>query len=455
MQEKFAIVDIETNGLSAGQGRITEIAILVYDGIEVVDEFTSLVNPEAPIPYFITRLTGINNQMVAGAPKFYEIARRVVELTEGCTIVGHNVKFDYGFLRAEFRSLGYDYHRKTLDTVALTRKLMPGMPGYSLGKLCNALQINNSGRHRAWGDAAATLELFKKLLTIDPQLLTPGEYRNSQGKNLNINTLPERTGVYQFYDASGKLIYVGKSVNIRSRVMQHLSNTGTRKAIEMKNSIDSVSCELTGSELIALLLESDLIKKHQPLYNRRQRRALFNYGLYHYTDDQGYICLKASKTINGLVPDYSYASLQEANGHLFQLTERYQLCQKLNGLYTSRGSCFHYHIGQCFGACIGKEEAESYNARVMQALERFHPDHHSFFLILPGRSEEELGLVRMANGVYMGFGFIPSDAYSESPEVLDDYIKRYPDNRDVRQIILSYLRNSNNYKILPVQEAGL
>lgn len=449
MGNRFAIIDIETTGLSAGHGRITEIAILVFDSVNVLEEFVSLVNPETPIPYHITKLTGINNQMVANAPRFYEIARQIVELTDHCTIVGHNVRFDYSFLKAEFWSLGYDFSRPTLDTVGLARQLMPGLPGYSLGKICQALGISNFSRHRAAGDALATLELFKRLLSISPDPCLHTKGLKPAGKGIAFDQLPELPGVYQFYDAAEKLIYIGKSVNIRGRVKQHLMGANNRKALELRNSIQAVEYELTGNELIALLLESHLIKKEQPLYNRQQRRALYNYGLYHFVDNQGYLHLKVSKTTEALLPDQSYASLQQAREHLFQLTEHYSLCQKLNGLYTSNGSCFHYQIGHCKGACLGLEAPETYNERVLEALDRFHFEHQSFFLLLKGRTEEEIGLVRVVNGVYQGFGYVPVELFRPEAEILDDFIKPYADNRDVRQIIRSFMRNSGDYKLLP------
>ena len=157
----YAVIDIETNGGSLRNAKITEIAIFLFDGYEVVDSFVSLVNPETSIPPFITRLTGISEEMVADAPKFYEIAKNIVDLTEDAIFVAHSVSFDYNIVRSEFRKLGYDYKREQLCTVKLSRKLMPLQPSYSLGKLCDSLNIKINGRHRAGGDAEATVELFK------------------------------------------------------------------------------------------------------------------------------------------------------------------------------------------------------------------------------------------------------------------------------------------------------
>lgn len=454
MTKKYAIIDVETTGLRAGQARITEIAIILHDGIRSLSEFHSLINPETKIPYQITQLTGINDKMVAGAPKFYEIAREIVELTEDAIIVGHNVNFDYSFLKAEFKSLGYDFQRKTLDTVRLSRKLFPGLPGYSLGKLCESLQIKNESRHRAYGDARATARLFEMLYRID------NEVEDINLKNVNrdlnrslIDQLPESNGVYYFYDSTGKLIYVGKSINIKARVLQHLNNGTTKKAIEMKNAIADIAFTLTGSELVALLLESDEIKKHKPFYNRMQKRSLFNYGLYQYLDEKGYLRLKIAKTIEEIPAEYAYNSQAEAREHLFLLTETFCLCQRLNGLYPGSAACFHFHIGQCNGACIEAENPQAYNQRVLEALEKYQFEHPSFYVFDKGPADDLTSVVKVQNGVYIGFGFVPNDQTGSGLENIDDYIQRYADNRDVRQIIRSYLRHHKHCRVQTFNEA--
>jgi DNA polymerase-3 subunit epsilon len=161
----YAIIDIETTGVSYRTGKITEIAIYIHNGQQITDSYTSLVNPECNIPWNITHLTGISNEMVANAPKFYEIAKDVVEITAGMIFIAHNVTFDYNFIKEEFKRLGYDYDRKKMCTVKLSRKLLPGHRSYSLGKLCSELNININGRHRASGDALATVKLFEILLS--------------------------------------------------------------------------------------------------------------------------------------------------------------------------------------------------------------------------------------------------------------------------------------------------
>ena len=437
----YAIIDIETTGLSPAGEKITEIAIILHDGKKVVGEFESLVNPEKKIPYRITQMTGITNQMVADAPKFFEIAKQVIELTDGKVIVGHNVNFDYGFLRHEFKSLGYEFRSKTMDTVKLSRKLIPGRKSYSLGKLCQDIGINNHARHRAAGDALATTRLFEMLLEIDdhPENAKTNGVQSSRSKSL-VEHLPKKPGVYYFYNNDGELIYVGKSINIHDRVLSHLNNNLHKRAIEMKDAIAAVDFILTGNELVALLLESAEIKKHQPFYNRQQRRTFFNSGLYSFTDDNGYVNLKIMRIVDKLTPLYTYSSLQEGRNHLFNLVENYRLCQKLCGLYETSGACFHYQIHQCNGACLKEESASDYNLRVNESLENYHFDQQNLFIIEQGREEGEKSVVKIEHGKYIGFGFVDEQLFNGNLTWLHECIQHQSDNREVRQIINSHLK---------------
>lgn len=439
----YAVVDVETTGLSPKTEKITEIAIYIHDGEQVVDEFTTLVNPEKNIPFQITRLTGINNKMVKDAPKFYEIAKKIVELTEGKILVGHHVSFDYNFVRSEFKSLGYDFNRKTLCTVKLARKLIPGKRSYGLGKLCKELDIQITDRHRAHGDALATAKVLELLLSIDHTVAdkTLRGYNSSLSKSL-IQELPDKTGVYYFRNAKKELIYVGKSKNIHDRVLSHLNNNLTRKAVEMKDMIADVDYEITGSELVALLLESHEIKTHKPLFNRAQRRTLFNYGLYQFKDENGYLQLNILKLIDGATPLTSYTSKNEAKQHLYSLVEEHQLCQKLCNLYESDGACFHHQIHQCIGACIQEESPKEYNKRVKDAIKNYQFKNDSFFLINEGRDKDEKSVIKVNKGKYIGFGYFPVNGEKINIEELDDYVDSYQDNKDVQQIIRSHLRRN-------------
>jgi DNA polymerase III subunit epsilon len=445
----YAIIDIETTGTSAAFGKITEIAIFLHNGNEVVDSFTSLINPECKIPWNITRLTGISNEMVAEAPKFYEVAKKIVELTAGTIFVAHNVMFDYSFVKEEFKRLGYDYRRKVMCTVKLGRKLLPGHRSYSLGNICADLGIKIEGRHRAAGDAFATVKLFEQILSQNA--VTGTNLFSNQVHPLpkeKIASLPGKPGVYYFLDNRNTIIYIGKSNDIHQRVLSHLSNSKTKKAIEMRNNIADVSWEETGSELIALLLESSEIKKHKPLYNRLQRRSADNYGLFSFEDENGYLNLEIKRIAGDEIPLTSFHFKQEALDYLHELAERQTLCKKLCHLDGSNGSCFLTQMHSCLGACTCQEDSDLYNMRVNRGISSFKFRSPDFFIIDQGRFQDECAIVKIEKGRYIGFGFIGEDSGSNDPEIFHDCIKTYNDNRDIQSILRSYINRKKGLKII-------
>jgi DNA polymerase-3 subunit epsilon len=482
----YAIIDLETTGGQPANDRITELAIFVHDGQRVVDSYATLVNPGRAIPPFITQLTGITNDMVADAPRFHEVARKVVEMTEGCVFVAHNVRFDYSFLKKEFADLGYNYSRKTLCTVRLSRSLIPGQPSYSLGKLCQNIGIPLSGRHRAAGDAEATAILFERLLKITqesdaaeevadtlarvdalapagrkpdgaaatdkkpsprrvaamaqaiktallPPLITPEK----------VASLPQETGVYYFHNEAGEVIYVGKSINIYKRIQQHFAvDVKSRKSLDFKNSIADITYELTGSELVALLYESHLIKQLKPAYNRAQRRSVFPAGIYLKTDENGYKCLYYGRADarNSEIPIIALGNQYKAQGFLYHKVAKYNLCQKLCGLYKTQGACFDYQVHRCQGACVGQEAPETYNLRVDEAIDSITYEHESFVVIGTGRRADEKSLVVIENGRYVGFGYVDETFSARKLADFREAVKPYADNKDVQQIIRQYVR---------------
>jgi DNA polymerase-3 subunit epsilon len=297
----FAIVDIETCGgrYEFRKGKITEICIVVHDGLRVVEKFSTLLNPECMINPFFTKLTGITNEMVADAPKFHEVAKKIIELTENRIFVAHNVDFDYGFIKEEFASLGYKFKREKLCTVRLARKLLPGRISYSLGQLCASLGIDNEARHRAEGDAIATAKLFDLLLELksnDPQYKNQGvetlmTSRVDKIREYILKKLPEECGVYYFLNKDQEVIYIGKSINMYNRAISHF-NTQENKGKRMLNELFNVDFVLTGSEAIALLLESNEIKKHKPKYNRQRVYDTFTHSIDWFKDEKGIINFK-------------------------------------------------------------------------------------------------------------------------------------------------------------------
>ncbi|OON67552.1 exonuclease domain-containing protein [Hymenobacter sp. CRA2] len=488
----YAIIDLETTGGQPTQDRITEIAIFIHDGDKVVDSFSTLLNPGRPIPFYIQQLTGITDEMVKEAPRFHEVAKKVVQMTEGCVFVAHNVRFDYSFLKKEFADLGYTYSRKTLCTVRLSRSLIPGQPSYSLGKLCANIGIELHNRHRAAGDAEATAILFDRLLKISQEADAPGYEEAAATDKLmavdaaapmgnrpalkkptarkvaavqqaiktallpplitpeKVASLPQEAGVYYFHDEHGEVIYVGKSINIYKRIQQHFAvDYKSRKSLDFKNSIADITWELTGSELVALLHESSEIKRLKPHYNRAQRRSVFPAGIYMRVDENGYKRLYYGRADanNQEIPIIALGNQFKAKGFLYHKVAKYNLCQKLCDLYKTSSSCFDYQVHRCKGACIGLEPVEDYNRRVDEAVESITYEHQSFVIIGEGRRAGERSVVVVEHGRYLGFGYIDETFTARRMEAFKDVIKAQVDNKDVQQIIRQYMRTKHKDKV--------
>lgn len=450
----YSIIDIETTGGQYNEEGITEIAIYKFDGHEVVDQFISLVNPEKPIQPFVVKLTGINSAMLRSAPKFYEVAKRIIEITEGTIVVAHNASFDYRILQTEFRRLGYDFKKPTLCTVELAKKIIPNLPSYSLGKLVRSLGIPMADRHRASGDALATVKLFKMLLAKDLEKEIVKSFVKTEikaglsPKLLDIvEKLPSKTGIYYIHNEKGDLIYIGKSKNIKKRVNQHFTGSNS-KSKKIQRDVYAVTFEETGSELIALLKESEEIKINKPIYNRAQRKTLFNYAMYSHVDEQGYLALTVEKSDGRKKEITSFTSLQEGKNMLFKITSEYNLCQKINGLYETKTSCFQYKIKECFGACVEKETPEEYNARVENFIQNMHFESNNMVVVDKGRSIEERSAVLIENGIYKGYCFFDLNYQITNVEVLRNIIIPMQNNRDTKTIIQMYLKKHKVLRVL-------
>ena len=450
----YAILDIETTGGQFNEEGITEIAIYKFDGHEIVDQFISLVNPEIPIQPFVVKLTGINNAMLRSAPKFFEVAKRIIEMTNDSVLVAHNADFDYRILRTEFRRLGYDFNVKTLCTVELSKRLLPEQPSHSLGKLVRALGIPMADRHRASGDAMATVKLFKMLLEKDLSKEIVKEHikfeiqKGIAPKLLDIvESMPSRTGVYYIHDEKGKLIYIGKSRNIKKRINQHFTGT-TTKCKKIQTEVYTVTYDETGSELIALLKESEEIKINKPMFNRAQRKSIFQFALYAEKDENGYLNLILQKADGRKKEITSYASIQEAKNALFRITSHYQLCQKFTGLYITKKECFQYKIKECDGACIGKILPEEYNQRVQEFIDKNSFENESMILVDRGRNSSEHSAILIENGIYKGYAFYDLNYQITHIEILKNILVPMQNNRDTRNIIQAYIRKSKTLKVI-------
>ena len=453
----YAVVDIETTGNGYKGQKITEISIFIFDGKKVLDEFTTLVNPEAPIPSFITNLTGINQAMVRNQPKFYEIAKKVEEITKDTIFVAHNVNFDYNIIQAEFKSLGFDFKRKKLCTVRLSRKIIPGLKSYSLGNICADEGIPISARHRARGDVEATVELFKRLIERDDNF-TINSFLNPRSRQATlpplldksvVDNLPEKHGVYFFKNLKKEVIYVGKANNIKQRVISHFYDK-KKKEQNMCLETADISYTKTGSELLALLLESSEIKQWYPKFNRAQRRAGEAIGLFSYEDQKGVIHLAYNRL--KLAPNaiMKYYSVAECRTHLEHLCSEFDLCPKYCHLQTNVSSCFHYQLKQCKGICCDKESVEKYNERVREAIKSVGIGAENLVIKEKGRTEKEVGFALILDGIYLGFGYVDKDQalQLERPEEYQFFVQPQKDNKDVQRIISSYLKKKKKLKEL-------
>jgi DNA polymerase-3 subunit epsilon len=449
----YSVVDIETTGNGYKGQKITEISVFLFDGEKIIDEFTSLVNPEQAIPYFITNLTGITEAMVRTAPKFYEIAKKIAEITKDAIFVAHNVNFDYNIIRDEFKSLGFDFKRKKLCTVRLSRKIIPGLSSYSLGNICTAEGIEIAARHRAKGDAEATVELFRRLLKRDDNF-TINSFLNAKSREATlpplldkkvVDKLPERHGVYYFKNEQKEVIYVGKANNIKQRVISHFYDKKKKERTMCLETAD-ISYTETGSELIALLHESSEIKHLYPKFNRAQRKAGEAVGLFSYEDQKGIVHLAFNRlklTPNPLMKFYSMAACRSM---LEKVCEVFELCPKYCHLQTNVNACFHYQLQQCKGICTGKEAVESYNKRVYEAIKSLGLQTENLVIKESGRNNKEIGFALILNGIYQGFGYVDKKIKIEDTDDYQLYLQPQQDNRDVQRILKSYLTKKSIVK---------
>ncbi len=416
----YAILDIESTGGKYNEEGIMEIAIYRFNGHDVVDKFISLINPEREIQPFVTKLTGINNKMLRSAPKFHEVAKRILEITQDAVLVAHNAQFDYRILRTEFRRLGYNYHRKTLCTVDVSKKLLPEAESHSLGKLVRSLGIPVSDRHRANGDAIATLKLFKLLLTKDLEKSiikstiraeTLGQLTTRQ---LDIvESLPGDIGVYYMYDKDGAILFLGSTRNIKKRVNQHFTNVGPL-ARQLQKATKKVSFEPTGSELTAVLKSEIEVAKNMPLLNKPVKARTFSHGVFAAYDAAGFLQFNAEKANGQPKRLSSFTSLKESYSFLNKITLEHQLDKPIT--------------------------QELHNEKVTKILKRYSTQNRTVALIDRGRELGEHSVFLIKNGVFKGLGYVDLNHQINNIHILEAIITPFEGGVNAIQIIESYLR---------------
>jgi DNA polymerase-3 subunit epsilon len=444
----YAIVDIETTGGHAAGNGITEIAVYIHDGQGVVDEFHTLINPQQKIPLYITALTGISNAMVASAPAFEEVADKIYALLTDQVFVAHNVNFDYSFVKHHLKKSGYELNAKKICTVRLGRKVFPGLTSYSLGNLCRTVGVEIENRHRAMGDAKATVILFEKMIKEGAQLhidlmlkkTSAEQWLPLQLDKAVIAGLPSKPGVYYFHNSKGKVIYVGKAVNIKKRVSSHFTqNDGEKKRQNFLRLISNITYTECANELHALVLESTEIKRLWPKYNYSQKQPALKYGLYSFEDNRGYIRLAIDRKKKNGRALYYFNMLHEGQVLLRKMVEEFELDMKLCYLDKSP---------------INEKDLEFldaplyYNGKIKKALEALEEQLPTFAIVDDGLSKSEKLCMLVERGCFWGMGYIkagktPKDIYS-----LKELLNPYADNDFIRNSIYSYAEAHPAKKIL-------
>ena len=385
--EAMVLLDCETTGGKAIYHRIIEIGLVVVENGKLIETWQTFIDPKVSLPPFIQRLTGISPSMVNGAPEFADVAEELLSKLKGRTLVAHNARFDYSFLKNEFERAGISYNAKPLCSVKFSRNLYPQFKRHGLSQIIERFNLSIENRHRALDDAQMIYQFFQKssalfsddeiAATCKTLLKRPSLPTLLDAKE--VEKLPASAGVYYFYDQKGTLLYVGKSVNIRNRVMSHFSSDHKNpKDLQMSTKIAQVDFEQTPSDFGAQIRESNQIKALFPLYNRRLRKVkkLFQYRSAE--DNNGYLRLSI-ETVETEDTDVEeqfglFRSPRQASKQLEKLADQYFLCHKLLGLEgdrNSRQACFRSQLKKCFGACQGTEPAHSYNERMKAALKNY------------------------------------------------------------------------------------
>jgi DNA polymerase-3 subunit epsilon len=372
----LAIVDLETTGAHPLHDRVTEVAVIEVEGGEVKDEWSTLVNPECAIPAAIQALTGISNDMVAGAPTFGRLAGDLYERLEGRVLVAHNARFDYGFLRQEFQRAGLQFRAKTLCTVKLSRRLYPEHARHNLDSLIARHGLECRARHRALGDADAVWQFLRlaagergaEVLAVAARQVAKQPSLPAHLDRAMVDAIPEAPGVYLLYGESGTPLYVGKSVDMRSRVLAHFADDlRSPRAMQLAREVRRVEWQRTAGELGALLREAALVKALLPVFNRQLRRAADLCG---FAFDARRLRLVHDFDAEGIAHVHGlFRTRRAALAALRGLADAHGLCLQALGFETARkGACFRHQIRRCAGLCAGKESVHAHHARLAAAL---------------------------------------------------------------------------------------
>ncbi|QCK15523.1 DNA polymerase III subunit epsilon [Mangrovivirga cuniculi] len=389
-------------------------------------------------------------------PSFSDISDEVISILNDSIFVAHNVNFDYHFVRQELKTSGYQWDSKKLCTVRYARKIFPGLKSYGLGKLSAHLGYTNKARHRAYGDASVTAEILHLMISRDnlgvmEKLISHGSVHGYIPPNLDENefrNLPELPGVYYFHDGKGKTLYIGKAKNIKKRVKSHFSTRSGKPELSFLNQIHHLAYDLCGNELISLIHENEMIKKHWPPFNRAQKFNSRVFSLVSYKDGSSYL---RHGVAPGRKPNLlmTFNSLMESRNYLFAIAKEYSLCPKLLGLQKVKSKCSWVDAGECNGACIGEEPYDEYNKRVEEWHSSINSNNSDFLIVGEGRDKTEVGFVVVRKNLFKGYGFAPTEV--SIIDQWEEYIHPGIHDADVQRILNQFINhNSSEYDFLPI-----
>jgi DNA polymerase-3 subunit epsilon len=446
MNNLYAIVDIETTGGHANAHGITEIAIFIHNGNQIIEEYQTLINPFQDIPIYIQTLTGISNQMVSESPSFETVAPKIFDLLDGKIFVAHNVNFDYSFVNHHLKREGFTLQNKKLCTVRLARKIFPGLPSYSLGKLSRSLNVNISNRHRAAGDAFATSTIFKMMLDADEHGIIKDALKVKEQSlppfisRVQIDQIPRQPGVYYFKDKKDKIIYVGKAINLHKRILSHFSNNSPHKnKQEFLREIRKISHQVCGTELQALILENIEIKRLWPAQNRASKTPERRWCLYVYEDQLGYTRFGIGKKTKNIKATYLFSSLSNAQNLMRQWCLDFNLCPKLSGVQESQSACISATEQT---SCACKEIAADYNVKVKSFLLHLENYLPTYMIVDKGRTQLEKSCILVDKGVFYGMGYLAPHLIPLSILKAKEILQPYPSYQFIENLVSDFAFNN-------------
>ena len=447
----YSVLDIETTGGKYDEEGITEIAIYRFDGDNIVDQFSSLINTDIEIQPFVEKLTGINKKMLHKAPKFFEVAKRIVEITDNSILVAHNAEFDYRILQTEFRRLSFSFERKTLCTVNLSKILLPEQPSFNLGKLVRNLGIPFTNEHRAHGDAKVTLKLFQLLLEKDIKKnienLNPNK---TPSKYLDIiDKLPSEMGVYYIYNQKNKIIYIGKSNNIKKRVLSHLT-FNKKKDKNIQKEICYVKFALTGGELISLLKVQNEIKVNKPIFNKRMDFRLFPMGIrIDSTPKYPNVIIEQIKKNQEYLS--AYKTKREAKAAVIEFGSEFGICIQQTSLMNEERICFNYDQKKCDDPCLAIESVESYKNKIKFLTKTFLYPYKNFLLIDKGRKNGEFSFVYIKNDRFSGYGYFELNHQIKTGDQINSRLISIENSLDTQKLVQNFLLRKKYLKLINLQ----